>query len=152
VLDLDNTDVALAENYRAAVFELLPQVLFIDDEDREGNQRESDESDDEDDEDDEYESEDDQVLGGGGGVVVRRFYFIFSKYKFYLLKCGVAEWQEGAVNAASGVNDDSADDDDEDDDEEDEEEVGLSALQGDDLDVRFFFSCFFVVVFVIGTI
>jgi hypothetical protein len=61
-LDLESNPIATADDYPDCVFELLPQLEYIDDKDKEGEDRPSDDEDD--DEVDEYDSDTGPPIGG----------------------------------------------------------------------------------------
>ncbi|KAL6100285.1 anp32e [Pungitius sinensis] len=116
-LDLFNCDITSLEDYRESVFELLPQVTYLDGFDQEDNEAPDSEADDEDedaedgaaparDEEEEEEDEDEDEDGSEGAGLSFQ------------------------PNRAHQVDDD---DDDDDDDEEfvEEEEEEQAGLQGD---------------------
>jgi len=67
-LDLYNNEVTSSEDYRNKVFELLPQLTFLDGTDRNGKEYEESDDDDEDDEDEEEENGDVKLNGKKGAV------------------------------------------------------------------------------------
>ncbi len=111
VLDLFNNEVTTTDDYRNKVFELLPQLAFLDGSDRTG--KEYEESDDEDDDEDEEEDVDELPVKQNGNN----------------------------APVADLADSDDDDDDDEDGDEEEvdddsDEEVGLKDIYNDNLEVR----------------
>ena len=97
-LDLSDTDLAKREDYRSAVFAMLPNLQVLDNLDANGNEYEySGEDDDEDDEDDEDEDEEESEGDDEDG-------------------------EEGEGGEDDEDEDDEDDDEDEEDDEEEEEE------------------------------
>jgi len=110
-LDLFNCEITTLEEYRESIFELLPQVMYLDGFDAEDNEAPDSEADDDDEDDDgeegggplgDYDDEDEDEEGSEGGEV-------------------------GLSYATKGL----PDDDDEDDYGEEEEEEG-----GEEGDVR----------------
>lgn len=113
-LDLFNCEVTNAEEYREKVFELLPNLKYLDGYDREDREAEDDEDEDgvEDDLDDEDGDLDDEEEGDEDEI-------------------------EGEEEDDDDLGDeDEVDEDEEDEEEEDEEEdeVGLHTLQKDNLE------------------
>ncbi|XP_006823281.1 uncharacterized protein LOC100372942 isoform X2 [Saccoglossus kowalevskii] len=100
-LDLFNCEVTNAENYREQVFNLIPNLKFLDGYDR--NDKEADDSDsgEEDDEEGESINEEDEEDGAESDVIV----------------------EEGDSDDDDSDDDDTDDDDDDDDDDEDEDAV-----------------------------
>ncbi|KAJ8335293.1 hypothetical protein SKAU_G00409320 [Synaphobranchus kaupii] len=116
-LDLFNCEITTLEDYRESVFQLLPQVTYLDGFDQEDNEAPDSEADDDDDDDDgeegagptgDYDDEDDDEEGSDTGEVGLS----------YLMK--------------EGIQDEEDDDDYVDEEEEEvEEEKAAAGVQGE---------------------
>ncbi|XP_062385335.1 acidic leucine-rich nuclear phosphoprotein 32 family member E isoform X1 [Sardina pilchardus] len=133
-LDLFNCEITTLEEYRESIFELLPQVVYLDGFDAEDNEAPDSEADDDDDDEDgeegtgplgDYDDEDDDDEGSEGGEVGLS----------YLTKEGiqdedddddyVEEEEEEAGEEGAGVRGEkrkrAAEDEGEDDDDDDDD-------------------------------
>lgn len=114
-LDLFNCDVTNAEEYREKVFELLPNLKYLDGYDRDDQEAEDDEDEDgvEDDLDDEEDGEVDEEDGEEDEV---------------------DEEDEDELGEDEEVDEEDEEEDEEDEEDDDEDEVGLHTLQKENLE------------------